>query len=191
MKSLLKTLMMMICVTMVFQGCGDDDDSSTGPGTSVTAPSSYQFLSRFEDGVSSVDNFRDWLLVSHLQIGGEPWAEILISQDFDFGTVEIAKARGYKCGRCWHYKEDVGLNNENPNFPYEAVGYTTGSFNPEGYNIGNELLGVATHSDFNTYITNIGLYNDQNELLAVAKPSKPIKNEKELSISFIVKIDTN
>jgi len=85
----------------------------------------------------------------------------------------------------------VFANNENPNFPYEAVGYTTGSFNPEGYNIGNKLLGVATHSDFNTYITNIGLYNDQNELLAVAKPSKPIKNEKELSISFIVKFDTN
>ena len=40
-------------------------------------------------------------------------------------------------------------------------------------------------------ISNIGLYNDQNELLAVAKPSKPIKNEKELSLSFVVKFDTN
>jgi len=85
----------------------------------------------------------------------------------------------------------VFSNNENPNFPYEIAGYTTGSFNPEGYNIGTELLGVATHSDFNTYITQIGLYNDQNELLAVGKPSKPIKNEKEMSISFLVKFDTN
>jgi hypothetical protein len=89
------------------------------------------------------------------------------------------------------FTSSVFSNNEDPNFPYEQVGYTTSSFNPEGYNIGTELIGAATHSDFNTYITQIGLYNDQNELLAVGKPSKPIKNEKEMSISFLVKFDTN
>ena len=76
-------------------------------------------------------------------------------------------------------------------FPYGMVGYDTSSYNPVGYNIGTELLGVATHSDFNTYITNIGLYNDEGELLALGKPAKPIKNDKELALSFVVRFDTN
>ncbi len=63
-------------------------------------------------GHEDVDNLRDWLLVSHLQLGGEPWAEILFSQDLDLGTIEIAKARGEKCERCWHYKKDIGISKE-------------------------------------------------------------------------------
>ena len=45
--------------------------------------------------------------------------------------------------------------------------------------------------DFATYVSAIGLYNDANELLAVAKPAKPIKNEKELALTFVVRFDTN
>ena len=60
-----------------------------------------------------------------------------------------------------------------------------------GYNIGTELLGEATHSEFATYVTDIGLYNDENELLAVGKLAKPIKNDKELALAFVVRFDTN
>ncbi len=65
------------------------------------------------NGNSDVDNLRDWLLVSDLQIGGEPWAEIIISNENDLGIFEIAKARGEKCERCWHYESDTGKNSIN------------------------------------------------------------------------------
>ena len=56
MKNVLKTLMMMICITMIFQGCSDDDDSIIGSDyITVTAPATYQFVSRFNANESSVD----------------------------------------------------------------------------------------------------------------------------------------
>jgi len=76
-------------------------------------------------------------------------------------------------------------------FPYNLVGYSTSSINTDGYEIGTELIGEATHSDFATYVTEIGLYNDNNELLAIGKLTKPIKNEKEMALTFVVRFDTN
>ena len=77
------------------------------------------------------------------------------------------------------------------NFPYDLLGWSTSSYNSNGYEIGTELIGEATHSDFATYVTNIGLYNDERELLAVGKLAKPIKNDKELALTFVVRFDTN
>ena len=51
-------------------------------------------------------------MVSSLQISGEPWAEVLASEHNDLASIEIAKARGFKCERCWHYTDDVGLDSE-------------------------------------------------------------------------------
>jgi hypothetical protein len=82
-------------------------------------------------------------------------------------------------------------NTIDDNFIYDGLGYATGSFDSVGYNMGTEFLGVTTHSEFATYVTAIGLYNDENELLAVGKPAMPIKNEKELSLTFVVRFDTN
>ena len=76
-------------------------------------------------------------------------------------------------------------------FPYNLVGYSTSSLNVDGYRVGTELIGEATHSDFATYVTEIGLYNDNNELLAIGKLGKPIKNDKELALTFVVRFDTN
>jgi hypothetical protein len=58
------------------------------------------------------------------------------------------------------------------------------------YESGREYQNFTTHSLFGTYVTNIGLYNDTNELLAIAKLSNPIKNDKELPISFLVRFDS-
>ncbi len=65
------------------------------------------------NGDSDVDCLRDWLLVSHLQIGGEPWAELIVTKETEDCLIEIAKARGSKCERCWHYEINVGLNPNN------------------------------------------------------------------------------
>ena len=58
------------------------------------------------------------------------------------------------------------------------------------YNTGNYYQNFTTHSEFGTYVTNIGLYNPENELMAIAKLSNPIKNDKDLPISFLVRFDS-
>ena len=42
---------------------------------------------------------------------------------------------------------------------------------------------------FTPYITSIGLYNDSNDLLAVAKVSKPIKKAGDIDMTFDIQID--
>ena len=77
-------------------------------------------------------------------------------------------------------------------FPYHLVGYSTSSYDiVGGYQTDGKLIGQATHSEFATYVTAIGLYNDENELLAIGKIAKPVKNEKEMALSFVVRFDTN
>jgi len=57
------------------------------------------------------------------------------------------------------------------------------------YNPTENVIGPATHSEFRPYITTIGLYSDNNELLAAGKLAQPIKNDDELSLKFIVRFD--
>jgi alpha-acetolactate decarboxylase len=51
------------------------------------------------------------------------------------------------------------------------------------------LRDFATGSIFNPYVTTIGLYNDENELLMVAKLAKPIMISPNTDMTFIVKYD--
>lgn len=44
-------------------------------------------------------------------------------------------------------------------------------------------------SSFNPYITSVGLYNDANELIAVAKTNRPIPKPDNVDMTFLVKID--
>ena len=90
-----------------------------------------------------------------------------------------------------NYMNDSLVNTTRDTTSYELIGYSTSSFKNKQYELGTELIGEATHSDFATYVTSIGLYNNDNELLAIAKTAKPIKNDKEMSLSFVVRFDTN
>tara|TARA_Y100001972_G_scaffold53173_1_gene65085 strand:- start:250 stop:1359 length:1110 start_codon:yes stop_codon:yes gene_type:complete len=83
------------------------------------------------------------------------------------------------------------LSTSYPRVDYATLGYSTSSYDRGGYNIGKEFIGETTHSEFATYVTSVGLYNDENELLAIGKPASPIKNEKDLSLTFVVRFDTN
>ena len=58
------------------------------------------------------------------------------------------------------------------------------------YNPGISYENFTTHSQWNPYITNIGLYNDANELLAIGKLSNPVKNDAELALTFAVRFDS-
>jgi hypothetical protein len=59
----------------------------------------------------------------------------------------------------------------------------TGSFD-------STVKDFATGSAFQPYVTTIGLYNDEDELLMVAKLGKPIVLSSDTDMTFIVKYDT-
>jgi len=59
----------------------------------------------------------------------------------------------------------------------------TGSFD-------STVKDFATGSFFQPYVTTIGLYNDNNELLMVAKLAKPIVLSSDTDMTFIVRYDT-
>ena len=51
------------------------------------------------------------------------------------------------------------------------------------------LKPMVTGSDFRPYITQIGLYNDDLELLAVAKLGSPLKKRQDVDVTINVKFD--
>jgi hypothetical protein len=53
----------------------------------------------------------------------------------------------------------------------------------------NTIKNFATGSNFYTYATALGLYNDNNELLAVAKFGKPMLMSPDTDMTFVVKYD--
>ncbi|SAY38587.1 isoleucine--tRNA ligase [Candidatus Synechococcus spongiarum] len=54
------------------------------------------------------DLVKDWLLVSQLRLGGDPLPQPLAESREDGLHVQVAKAEGWKCSRCWHYTTDQG-----------------------------------------------------------------------------------
>jgi hypothetical protein len=64
------------------------------------------------------------------------------------------------------------------------------SYNPSlSSDESGSLYGFATSSSFSPYSTGIGLYNDNNQLLAVAKFSKPLLMSPDTDMTFVVKYD--
>jgi hypothetical protein len=67
------------------------------------------------------------------------------------------------------------------------------SYNPSlrqtGSNTYSEVTNFATGSYFRPYATTIGLYNDDNELLMVAKFGQPIPIPLETEINFLIRYD--
>ena len=59
-----------------------------------------------------------------------------------------------------------------------------GSINEE------EMAGFQTSSAFKPYVTTIGLYNENNELLVVGKLASPIRMSNETDTTFVVRWDT-
>lgn len=57
------------------------------------------------------------------------------------------------------------------------------------YNAAGKYEGFTTHSLFKPYVTTIGLYNDNNELLAVGKLARAIKLSDDYETNFIVRFD--
>lgn len=64
------------------------------------------------------------------------------------------------------------------------------TYNPSAQS-GSEgvLASNVTGSLFSPYVTSIGLYNDANELIAVAKTNRPIQKTQNSDMTFVVKLD--
>lgn len=52
-----------------------------------------------------------------------------------------------------------------------------------------EPLGFVTSSNFSSYVTTIGLYDDSLNLIAIGKTAQPIRNDPDLAITFVVRLD--
>jgi len=64
------------------------------------------------------------------------------------------------------------------------------TLNPSATSGSNGILqNNVTGSNFNPYITSVGLYNSSNELLAVAKTNRPIPKSDSIETTFVVKLD--
>ena len=67
-----------------------------------------------------------------------------------------------------------------------SIGSVSGSWEDYYTNVSNDPTG----SYLTTYITTIGLYDDDDNLLVVAKLPKPIKNLPDYNLNFLVRFDT-
>ena len=72
---------------------------------------SLTWLEKF--GNEDVDLFRDWLIVSNFQVVSDLAENYLIIENNELGKIQISKANGQKCDRCWHYEEETfsGIQN--------------------------------------------------------------------------------
>jgi isoleucyl-tRNA synthetase len=96
-----------------------------GPETSPELRGALQWLG--DSSHPEVDNLADWLLVSGLAM--EPsQAKVLdenkvLAEATEAGVgVQIAKAAGEKCERCWHYESDIGSHSNHPTLCGRCVG---------------------------------------------------------------------
>lgn len=53
----------------------------------------------------------------------------------------------------------------------------------------NKLRNNVSGSDFNPYITSIGLYNDAQELIAIGKLSQPLRKPSDTELTIQIKLD--
>lgn len=71
---------------------------------------------------------------------------------------------------------DATASGDEMNFAGNATGYNDDN--------GEPVFDVPT-----TYITTVGLYNHQNDLLAIAKLAQPVKKDDTINLTTQVKLD--
>lgn len=68
--------------------------------------------------------------------------------------------------------------------------YTPGIYSASYTGSSATILDLTLSQSIKPYITSIGLYNSNNDLLAVAKVSNPIKRTFDTTQTFVIKFDT-
>ena len=86
------------------------------------------------------------------------------------------------------YKSSLDIEQSKYYINVPMENYNT-STNPTLYDITGSLNSFATSSDFTPYITTIGLYDGNYNLVAVAKLGTPIAKRNDIDLYFEVKFD--
>ena len=66
---------------------------------------SLSWLEKFGD--KDVDLYSDWLIVSKFNIVNNLSDDCLSTDNNELGKIQILKAKGQKCDRCWHYQKET------------------------------------------------------------------------------------
>lgn len=66
---------------------------------------------------------------------------------------------------------------------------TNNTLRKSGDDTNNSLKDFVTGSDFRPYITQVGLYNDSGELLAIGKLGSPLKKRQDVDVTIDVRLD--
>ncbi len=98
------------CRTKQIIGAALETEVNYLPQNSVVEDS-LKWLKRF--GNKEVDLYSDWLIISNFQVVSNLGEDALITEDNDLGKIQILKAQGQKCDRCWHYEKETfdGIQN--------------------------------------------------------------------------------
>jgi hypothetical protein len=107
--------------------------------------------------------------------------KVLVSGSYDF---EITGVNNSFPAGTKKIKEVLDISRRE--FFSGSIGSVSGSWEDYYTNVSTD----PTCSYLTTYITTIGLYDDDDNLLVVAKLPKPIKNLPDYNLNFLVRFDT-
>jgi len=163
----------------------------------------------YEHGIVAITNTGSSYTNVGLGTGGDGWSIRFQATKTSYEYQYICSVDEYQFNGTTNPSTTVGRSGSIAIPPHARYNYTGDFDNPQYENTidlvlppasssyalsyngsGSEYQNFTTHSAFGTYVTNIGLYNDTNELLVIAKLSNPIKNDKDLPISFLVRFDS-
>jgi len=107
--------------------------------------------------------------------------EVTLSGSYDFTTTAITNVSPAKTVKIKHYRDIKQKSSYDGTY-----GSTTGSW--DDYE--NNKLSDPTGSYLAPYVTTIGIYDKDGDMVAVAKLPQPFKNLPDYPINFIVRFDT-
>jgi len=106
---------------------------------------------------------------------------------FEFNTTTNISTTPDRSGSITVKEGAVSMSNFFPP-SHKPSGQGTGSY-AAFYNAATQSLPMTTGSEFKPYVTDIGLYSEDNELLAHGKLGKPIRLSDDIETTFVVRFD--
>jgi len=109
-----------------------------------------------------------------------------------FSTNNTSRALFDTSGHLQILDGNLKLNTSGHGIDFSATGGPTngtGSYSQKRYEAAEDVENFATHSTFAPYVTTVGLYNDRNQLMAIGKLARAVKNEDDLALSVVVRFD--
>ncbi len=97
-------------INKAIEGCRNEQKIGAALETEIVfLPQNNQLKEALEwidsYGNSEVDKYNDWLIVSRFRVVDQLLENTLVTEKSELGFIQILKAKGLKCDRCWHYKE--------------------------------------------------------------------------------------